>query len=215
MSFKTYYFFVKKNTISILLITFVPSFALVAPNVQFLIFNSSFLIVLMHIRPATEQDFSTIIDLAAQIWQPTYGHILSREQLHFMFECTYTVAELQRQVGEGQHFYLIFNTQNTPVGYAAWSWQTELYKEKPLPKLNKIYVLPTEQGNGTGKILLQYIENEVFSLSANALQLCVNRYNTAKGFYERQGYRVLYEADFPFYHYFMNDFVMQKDFLDF
>jgi diamine N-acetyltransferase len=166
----------------------------------------------LNIRPTTEADIPTIIGLAAQIWEPTYGNILSREQLDFMFAHTYTEAHLQRQIAEGQRFYLIFNTANEAVGYASWSWLPELYENKPLAKLNKIYVLPSEQGKGTGRFLLQYIENEVVSLSANALQLCVNRYNKAKYFYEKQGYRVLREEDFVFYQYFMNDFVLQKDF---
>lgn len=166
----------------------------------------------MHIKAATEQDFSTIITLAAQIWLPSYGAILSREQLDFMFEHTYTLAHLARQVAEGQHFYLVFDADELPVGFAAWSWTAELYQATPLPKLNKIYILPSQQGKGVGEFILQYIEKEVVRLSANALQLCVNRYNKAKGFYERQGYRVLREEDFPFYTYYMNDFVMQKDF---
>ena len=165
----------------------------------------------MYIRPATEADISTIIGLAAQIWEPTYGNILSREQLDFMFAHTYTEPFLEQQMTGGQHFYLVFDDKNEAVGYAAWSWLTELYQNKPLAKLNKIYVLPSEQGKGTGRFLLQHIENEVVSLSANALQLCVNRYNKAKNFYEKQGYRVLREEDFTFYQYFMNDFVLQKD----
>lgn len=165
----------------------------------------------MHIRPATEADISTIIGLAAQIWEPTYSSILNREQLDFMFAHTYTEPFLRQQMTDGQRFYLVFDDKNEAVGYAAWSWLTELYQNKPLAKLNKIYVLPSEQGKGTGRFLLQYIENEVVSLSANALQLCVNRYNRAKNFYEKQGYRVLREEDFTFYQYFMNDFVLQKD----
>jgi GNAT superfamily N-acetyltransferase len=165
----------------------------------------------MYIRTAQESDFPTIIALANQIWMPSYGAILSHEQLDFMFQHTYTLEHLARQTAEGQHFYLVFDTNDQPLGFAAWSWTTELYKAKPLPKLNKIYILPAQQGKGVGEFILQYIEKKVFSLSANALQLCVNRYNKAKGFYERQGYRVLREEDFPFYQYFMNDFVMQKD----
>ena len=157
----------------------------------------------------TPADFEVIIGLAAQIWHPTYGHILSAEQLAYMYARTYTPLELQRQVADGQTFYILF-ADGVPKGYAAWSW---LDATARLPKLNKIYVLPTEQGTGIGRFLLTAIENIVQAEGASALQLCVNRYNNAQHFYTRLGYTLLYEADFPFGPYFMNDYVLQKTFL--
>ena len=160
------------------------------------------------IKKATKDDFGTIIDLAVQIWEPTYGHILSKEQLDYMFERTYTPTELARQEREGQDFFILHD-KDKPLAYASFS----CYSKEPLIyKLNKIYVLPETQGKGVGRELLGFMEKEAQQLGATALQLCVNRYNKAKGFYEKLGYILLREEDFPFDHYWMNDFVLQKKF---
>ncbi len=162
----------------------------------------------MHIEAATSnQHFLEICALAAEIWEPTYGHILSKEQLDYMFENIYTLENIARQVAEGQHFYICYEDEQ-PKGFASWSW-TEKGK---YAKLNKIYVLPNTQGTGIGRTLLEFIEKTTANQQATALWLCVNRHNKAKSFYEKQGYKVLREEDFEFGSYFMNDYVLEKQF---
>ncbi len=158
------------------------------------------------IKSATSlADYHLICKLAADIWEPTYGKILEKEQLDYMFQAMYTPENLAKQVAEGQSFFICYDADNQSKGFAAWSWTSENYA-----KLNKIYVLPAEQGTGIGRFLLQFIEKTVAQAGANAIWLCVNRYNKAKNFYEKQGYSVLREEDFEFGPYFMNDYVLEK-----
>lgn len=160
----------------------------------------------MRIKPATtSSDFELICELAAQIWEPTYGTILSKAQLDYMFEHIYTVERLAQQANEGQFFYLYFNENGIAKGFAAWSWT-----EKNVVKLNKIYVLPSEHGTGVGRYLLNFVEQTVRAAGAERIWLCVNRANRAKQFYEKMAYAVLREEDFEFGPYFMNDFVLEK-----
>ncbi len=161
----------------------------------------------MRIEAAVSNDgFSQICELAAQIWEPTYGHILSKEQLDYMFEHTYSLENITRQIAEGQFFYIIYDDMGVAKGFASWSWTIKgVYA-----KLNKIYVLPSTQGTGVGRELLAFVEKTTAAQHATALWLCVNRFNKAKRFYEKLGYIVLREEDFEFGPYFMNDYVLEK-----
>ena len=158
------------------------------------------------IREATIADIPTIHGLAEAIWEPTYRAILSREQIDYMFEVIYTYEALERQMKEGQTFSLLLDGAE-PIGFAAYSIKDAV---ESVYKLNKIYLLPSRQGEGLGKKLLDMVEERVQHAGARYLDLNVNKYNKAKAFYERCGYQVLLEEDIPIGPYWMNDYVMRK-----
>lgn len=159
-----------------------------------------------HIRQATTADIPLLKKLAEATWTPTYQPILSGEQIDYMFEVIYSEAALEKQMQEGQTF-LLLEAEGAAVGFAAYSVKEEAAQ---VYKLNKIYLLPQQQGKGGGKVLLRAVEEQVKKLGARTLDLNVNRHNTAKGFYERCGYQVHQEEDIPIGPYWMNDYVMRK-----
>jgi len=158
------------------------------------------------IRPAQNpNDIPVIVDLAEQTWEPTYQSILTSEQLNYMFQEIYNSGALKEQMEAGQQFLLLYQ-DHTPAGFASYS---------PLPnkifKLNKLYVAPAFHGFGYGRLLINAVEEEIKAIGGTTLLLNVNRYNPAKSFYEKCGYTVAYEEDIPIGPYFMNDYVMQKN----
>jgi ribosomal protein S18 acetylase RimI-like enzyme len=161
----------------------------------------------LRIKPATEQDIPTIIELAEATWEPTYRYIISKEQLDYMYRVIYTPASVLRQMREQQHTYLLAYVDDQPSGFAS-------YSEKPegIYHLNKIYVLPSHQGQKLGQRLIQAVEDAVRAAGGRALELNVNRHNPALAFYERQGFAQHREEDIPIGPYWMNDFVMRKEF---
>jgi diamine N-acetyltransferase len=156
------------------------------------------------IRKATAGDISLIRQLTFTIWPQTYGAILSQDQIDYMLEMMYSKSSLEKQINQGSQFILIFDNEE-PVGFAAY------FKKSPaIYKLDKIYVLPSQQGKGTGRYMIDYIINEIKQEGSTALQLQVNRYNNAKKFYEKLGFIVIDEQDFDIGNgYFMNDYVME------
>jgi ribosomal protein S18 acetylase RimI-like enzyme len=161
----------------------------------------------LRIKPATEQDIPTIIELAEATWEPTYRYIISKEQLDYMYRVIYTPASVLRQMREQQHTYLLAYVDDQPSGFAS-------YSEKPegIYHLNKIYVLPSHQGQKLGQRLIQAVEDAVRAAGGRALELNVNRHNPALAFYERQGFAQHREEDIAIGPYWMNDFVMRKEF---
>lgn len=157
------------------------------------------------IKHGTLADIPTVIAIQEKTWEPTYGEILSPEQIVYMFEKIYSPEALENQMTEGgQHFLLLFDAETT-VGFAAVSQEEPGYF-----KLHKIYVLPAMQGTGAGKYLLAAVEQYVKSVGGKKLALNVNRYNKARTFYEKMNFVVIEEVDIPIGPYWMNDFIMLK-----
>ena len=157
------------------------------------------------IRKAAADDIPLIRDLCFKVWPQTYSSIVSQEQIDYMLEKMYSPASLQNQMDAGSQFIIVYE-EDEPVGFAAY-----FEKAPSVFKLDKIYVLLSQQGKGTGRFMIGYIVDEIKQRGATALQLQVNRNNKAKDFYEKLGFVIIDEKDFDIGNgYFMNDYVMEK-----
>ncbi|HMG67733.1 MAG TPA: GNAT family N-acetyltransferase [Chitinophagaceae bacterium] len=153
---------------------------------------------------ATQADIPLIRDLCFKVWPQTYAAILSQDKIDYMLELMYSPASLQKQIEQGSQFLLVYEDKD-PVGFAAY-----LQKTPSVYKLDKIYVLPSQQGKGTGKFVIDYIIDEIKKMGGKGLQLQVHRQNKAINFYEKLGFTILEEKDFDIGNgFFMNDFVME------
>lgn len=158
------------------------------------------------IKQASVTDIPDIIKIQEKTWETTYKDILSKEQIDYMFEKIYSHDSLNNQMINDKHRFLILENNGNPEGFASVS------EENPETfKLHKIYVLPSLQGSGAGKYMLNEIENYIRSAGGNRLILNVNRFNKARSFYEKMGFTVTEEKDIPFGPYWMNDYILEKD----
>ncbi len=159
----------------------------------------------LEVRHLSKEELWQVRELALQIFPVTYQEIVEPEQIDYMMDLFYTPENLRKQYESGQTFLIIY-TEGKPSGYASY---TPL-NENGEYKLNKIYVDTRQQGKGLGKNLI----NEVISLVGNAggksLQLNVNRFNKAVGFYKSMGFVVKKEELLDIGKgYFMDDYVME------
>lgn len=147
-------------------------------------------------------------DLIRRIWYPTYENILTDEQSGYMLDQMYSTETLSDQMKhEGQVFLLVYE-DDKPVGFAAFECN---YNGGTACKLHKIYLLPTMQGRGVGKLLLHEVADRARESGQRTLLLNVNRFNTAVNFYKGQGFHVIAEEDIDIGNgYFMNDYLMEK-----
>ncbi|HEY0670125.1 MAG TPA: GNAT family N-acetyltransferase [Sphingobacteriaceae bacterium] len=162
---------------------------------------------MMSIREATENDISLIRKLAHDIWWPTYRDILPADQISLMLEEMYSKNELVMQMNSGVNF-LITETEGKATGFAGYSLTD---KELMVFKIHKIYLLPSEQGKGTGKKLIGFITSLAVNNGGKILELNVNRSNPAFSFYKKLGFKIYEEVDIPYHKYFLNDYVMRKN----
>lgn len=160
---------------------------------------------MLSVTKATSADIPLIRQLTFAIWPQTYSHMISQQQIDYMLEMMYSPAVLQKQIEEEGCTFIIVHEDGEPVAFASYE-----ETEPATWKLNKIYILPSQQGKGTGTFIIHYIADEIKEKAAKALQLQVNRQNKAKDFYEKLGFKIIKTADFDIGNgYFMNDYVME------
>jgi diamine N-acetyltransferase len=160
---------------------------------------------MFRIRYATTADIDLIRELTHQVWPQTYAAIISQAQIDYMLEMMYSPASLHKQMAEGAQFIIIYEKE-IPVGFASYQ------QVKPaMYKLHKLYVLPSQQGKGTGRYIIDYICHQIREAGGFTLHLQVNRRNKARDFYEKNGFTVIEEFDFEIGNgYVMDDYVMEK-----
>ena len=143
----------------------------------------------MIIRKAAKSDIPAISELAEKIWWPSYRNIISDEQMSSGIE------------------FLIVERDRLPLAFAGYSL---IDPENQVYKLHKLYVLPTEQGNGTGSNLIAQVSSLAKAKGGKILELNVNRGNPAHHFYSKIGFDIYQTVDINYYHFVLNDYVMRK-----
>jgi ribosomal protein S18 acetylase RimI-like enzyme len=159
------------------------------------------------IRLADSTDFSTIEAIARQTWPAAYSAILTTEQLAYMLDLFYCHEALSQDVSQKNHLYFLVFLEGKAVGFAG-------IQHHYLPnttKIHKLYILPQYQRLNIGKQLLDFVSQRTKVDGGNSLTLNVNRYNSAKLFYEKNGFTVLKSEDIVLdFGYVMEDYVLIK-----
>lgn len=160
------------------------------------------------IRKASKADNLLIHRLASRTWKHTYEHILSKEQLEYMFDMMYAPDNIVRQMEEKKHVYFIIYTDNIPSGYISIEQVDDC-----LFIFQKIYLLPSFQGKGIGRYMIEQGIEYIKSIHPGPckVQLYVNRNNKALDFYKRMQFDIIDTRDFAIGQgYFMNDYIMER-----
>lgn len=170
------------------------------------------------ITPATLEDRAFIRSVSERTWPSTYGHIISQEQIDFMLDWMYSDESLAAQFEKGHQFY-IASLNGDPIGFCSVSAETNEVKNEVINevakqhKLNKLYVLPSAHGTGSGKALLHKAIEVAKAAGSTSLFLQVNKHNNAYTFYLKNGF--IKESEFKFdigNGFYMDDFVMRLTF---
>jgi diamine N-acetyltransferase len=157
------------------------------------------------VRMASRDDLRQIQELAMRIFPVTYRDIVEGPQIEYMMDMFYSSGNLVKQFESGQQFLIVYYG-----GYAAGYASYTLLNSTGDYKLNKIYLDQNLQGKGLGKILLKEVIFRLREAGGRNLQLNVNRYNKAVGFYRNMGFEVKKEELLDIGNgYFMDDFVME------
>ena len=162
------------------------------------------------IVPNTDDQFTDVRAIAFEVWPKTYGAILSEEQLDYMLDMMYSVAALQEQANLKKHLFVLIYAHDEVVGFASYEHNVN---DSGKTKIHKIYILSSQQGKGTGKTLIDYIEQQALAFGDKALFLNVNKYNSAIHFYQKIGFEIAKEEVIDIGNGFvMDDYVMEKIF---
>jgi len=178
----------------------------------------------IQITSAGLNDRDFIRSVSERTWPSTYGHIISQAQIDFMLDWMYSDASLEKQMHTGCEFYIASIKKENglwdAVGFCSVSPEeeeennsTEKVAGSKAHKLNKLYVLPSSQGTGAGKALLNKSIEVAKAAGSSSIFLQVNKLNNAYTFYLKKGF--IKEREFKFdigNGFFMDDYVMRLRF---
>jgi len=160
----------------------------------------------MNIRALKQDELSIVHDIAHATWPETFKEILSQEQIKYMLDWMYDLKHLENQFNQGHQFF-VAEVEGKQIGFIGIEPN---HPEKGITKIHKIYILPSMQGLGIGKKLIELVIDLSIQSNISALQLNVNRFNNAVHFYKSQGFEILYEENIDIGNgYLMEDFVMR------
>lgn len=157
------------------------------------------------VRKLAVDELHIVQDLAYATWPDTFKEILSPEQIRYMLDWMYNLETLTKQASTGHEFYICV-MDDVPVGFIGIEPH---HPDQNKLKIHKLYVLPSTQGSGIGKILLQKAISVAREMKIEKIVLNVNRYNNAVDFYKHLGFSVAYEENIDIGNgYWMEDYVM-------
>jgi len=157
---------------------------------------------------ATENDIPLIQELARRSWENAYAEILSDGQMEYMLSTMYSHEEIASHLQSPDYHYFLIKDENND-SYEGFIGYENNYEEKTT-KLHRIYLVPESKGKGVGKKALLFLNDKVAEYGDKRIILNVNKYNSARNFYESQGYKVYDEGVFDIGNgFFMDDFLME------
>lgn len=155
---------------------------------------------------ANEKDIPTLQKLAKKIWKETYTQILSHEQIQYMLEQMYSYDEIYHHLqSPAWKYYLLTDDHHKYLGFIGF----EKNYEKDTTKLHRIYLLAQSKGMGLGTFAIEQMIKSINKENSRII-LNVNKYNSARGFYEKLGFKIYGEGVFDIGNgYVMDDYLME------
>jgi ribosomal protein S18 acetylase RimI-like enzyme len=160
------------------------------------------------LRVATTADIPIIRAIAHRTWPHAYfPHILDQAQLDYMLILLYSPEALSKVMTEKNQRFLIGSTPEGPAAFAGYT----PHHHPGVTHLNKLYVLPAQQGTGMGHLLMEQVLEAARQAGDTHIELNVNKRNKAIAFYERHGFRILRDEVIDIGSgYVMDDHVMGR-----
>ncbi|MBZ4044638.1 GNAT family N-acetyltransferase [Flavobacterium hibisci] len=154
------------------------------------------------------EDIAKIQNIVHTTWPITYGQILKKEQLDYMLDLIYSDEALTNEIEKKEQLFYLISEDETTLGFIGIEHH---YKNEPITRIHKIYLLPETQGKGIGKKVIEQIEKFALENNSSALSLNVNRFNSALNFYIKIGFEIIDEVNIDIGNgYLMEDYVMEK-----
>ncbi len=162
---------------------------------------------MIRISEALPNELNAVRHIAQQTWPVAYGKIISAGQIAYMLDLFYSDEKLNADLESGQKFLLATDGAD-PLGFAGIEHG---WKNGPVTRIHKIYILPSAQGRGIGKMLMDEILQRAEKTGDQIISLNVNRQNPAINFYKHLGFEIVSSEDIDIGHgYLMEDHIMER-----
>ncbi len=137
-------------------------------------------------RIAKINELGEIEKIARATWPDTFGDIMAKAQIDYMLDLIYNEASLRTQILNKKHTFILALKEKEPIGYTSYELN---YKQEPQLMIHKLYLLPSAQGLGIGKRMIEFLSGIALENNNRKIRLHVYFDNAAAiGFYEKHGF---------------------------
>lgn len=138
---------------------------------------------MLEVRRASANDLDAVRQLLHDTWHATYDETMGGEAVNDITSRWHSEENLTRQLADRDGCFLVAEgPDETIVGHAG-----AVRKTTDVVSLARLYVLPEQQGSGTGTVLLAAVID--WAGQGTTIELEVETANTAAiGFYHKHGF---------------------------
>ena len=143
--------------------------------------------------------------MATEIIREHFDPIIGKSQNDYMLKRFQSVEAIANQLAQGYRYYFVQeNSQN--IGFIAF------YPKNDAMYLSKFYLYKNMRGKGYAHQMLSFVIDETKKARLNAIELNVNRFNSACQAYEKLGFKIVRtEKNDIGNGFFMDDYVYRLD----
>ena len=163
----------------------------------------------LSIAPLAPEEIETLCALARAVWRHHYPPIIGTAQTEYMLAQRYDPEVIGRELTRNEIWWDTLREESSIVAFAS---SFPLESGNAL-KLDKLYVHPTRQRCGYGRVLIEHVCERAARLEYARVVLAVNKQNdTAIAAYRKYGFEIA-EAVVKEIGggYVMDDYIMVKE----
>lgn len=159
------------------------------------------------LRLSDEGGIREMSEMAAAIVREHFDPIIGKAQNDYMIGKFQTVEAIRNQLKKGYRYYFVREGQRI-IGFLAFC------PKEQCMYLSKFYLYRPERGKGRSKEMLDFVIRSARQEGLPAIELNVNRNNSAVYAYEKLGFRVIRSEKTDIGKgYYMDDYVYRLDIL--
>lgn len=159
----------------------------------------------IQLQQITAKDCARLKSLMQEVYPPAYHHFW-KDKGNWYVENQYSKENIKKELLEenSDYYFIVYKKEITGNVRILWDKNLKGFKDKKTVKLHRVYLHPKTQGNGIGKSLLSWLENNAKEKEYEMIWLDVmDEQPQAFQFYKKYGY--IYHS-----HWFL-DFNLLKD----
>lgn len=154
---------------------------------------------MLTINKAQISDAPLLHDMGYASYQHHFAHLWQeKDEMANFLAHEYSLSALQNSLQDDSSCWLIASVEDTPIGFAKFSWHRAVSPEGPTGTLlHKLYFLPQATGKGYGEEVINDVAQRAKALGETFMWLEVLEANVqARRFYERHGFVHLHDTVF-------------------
>lgn len=145
----------------------------------------------IQLKEISDKDSESLFSLMKEVYTAAYSHFWKDSGTWYL-NTQYSRENLIKELKENNTAYYFVVFKNEIVGNFRVLWNQELngFEGKKSVKLHRIYLHAKTQGNGIGKALLNWLENQAIKKQYELIWLdAMNEKPQAFEFYKKRGYQ--------------------------